>query len=107
VHPEACRSGDTDGEVCILHAGIIEENRQKAKKLHEKKTKNQVEYREPEPISSWSIFHEIDSDDMGEYEGCDRRPDEMRWIHIDPHERRRCCRSVDIGDIRIHGMMGL
>jgi hypothetical protein len=59
VHTKACRSGDADGEVCILHAGIIEENRQKAKKLHEKKAKNQVQYREPEPISSWCIVLQI------------------------------------------------
>ncbi len=33
VHSETCRSGNTDGEVCILHAGIIDEKGQKAKKI--------------------------------------------------------------------------
>ena len=79
----------------------------KQRKLHEKKTKNQVQESEPEPISSWGIFHEIDSDDMGEYEGCNRRPDEMCWIHIDAHERERGIYSIDAYDVRVHDMVWL
>ena len=44
---------------------------------------------------------------MGEYEGCNRRPDEMIWIHIDPHESRRCIYGFDVGDVRVHGMVWL
>ncbi len=44
---------------------------------------------------------------MGEYEGCNRRPDEMCWIHIDAHERERGIYSIDAYDVRVHDMVWL